>query len=196
MFTGLVQAVGRVAAIEQQPGGGARLKIGSELADEVRSGESVMVNGVCLTAIDPSDSSLGADLSKETLARTTLGGLELGAEVNLELPLMVGGRLGGHVVQGHVDGVGVVIEMREDGLGRDLKFATPPDLLRYVVDKGSVTVDGVSLTATAVDQEGFWVSLVPETLQRTTFAGAQPGTRVNLEVDVIAKYVEKLVEGR
>jgi riboflavin synthase len=129
----------------------------------------------------------------ETLARTSLGDLALGSEVNLELPLRASDRLGGHVVQGHVDGLGEVVEQGDDGFARRIRIAASPDVLRYVVEKGSIAVDGVSLTVTAVNERSFTVSLIPETLQRTTLGGIDAGRRVNLEVDVLAKYVEKLM---
>jgi riboflavin synthase len=152
-----------------------------------------MVNGVCLTAVEPTEDSFAADLSVETLERSTLGSLSAGSPVNLELAVRLEDRLGGHIVQGHVDGVGTVTEVSENGAGLDLRISAEPDLLRYVAEKGSVAVDGVSLTVTAVDGEAFGVSLIPETLQRTNLTEAKSGSRVNLETDVIAKYVEKLV---
>ena len=192
MFTGLVQERGRV--VEAMPyGGGARLRIEAGCAAELSEGDSVLVNGVCLTATDPGRREFGADLSEETLARTSLGALGADDYVNLELALRPADRLGGHIVQGHVDGVGQVSEVREAGLSREMRFEAPRDLLRYVVEKGSVAVDGVSLTVTRVDDGGFEVALIPETLERTTLTDVAPGRRVNLEVDVIAKYVEKLV---
>jgi riboflavin synthase len=152
------------------------------------------VNGVCLTATTPADGEFGADLSAETLSRSSLGALQAGDSVNLELPLRPADRLGGHIVQGHVDGLGTVDEVREAGLSRELRIEAPGELLRYVVEKGSIAVDGVSLTVTAVEAGAFEVSLIPETLARTNLTDAVPGRRVNLEVDVIAKYVEKLVK--
>jgi riboflavin synthase len=193
MFTGLVQERGRV--VEAMPhDGGARLRIEAGCAAELAEGDSVLVNGVCLTATEPGRREFGADLSEETLARTSLGGLGADDYVNLELALRPADRLGGHIVQGHVDGVGAVAEVREAGLSREVRFEAPADLLRYVVEKGSVAVDGVSLTVTRVDDGGFEVALIPETLERTTLTDVVPGRRVNLEVDVIAKYVEKLVK--
>jgi riboflavin synthase len=193
MFTGLVEERGRV--VEAMPhDGGARLRIEAGCAAELAEGDSVLVNGVCLTATEPGRREFGADLSEETLARTSLGGLGADDYVNLELALRPADRLGGHIVQGHVDGVGAVAEVREAGLSREVRFEAPADLLRYVVEKGSVAVDGVSLTVTRVDDGGFEVALIPETLERTTLTDVVPGRRVNLEVDVIAKYVEKLVK--
>jgi riboflavin synthase len=193
VFTGLVQEVGRV--IEASPhDGGARIRIEAGCAAELSEGDSVLVNGVCLTATEPDRREFGADLSEETLARSSLGSLGASDYVNLELPLRPADRLGGHIVQGHVDGVGEVADVREAGLSREVRIAARPELLRYVVEKGSVAVDGVSLTVARVDGESFEVSLIPETLERTNLTQASPGRRVNLEVDVIAKYVEKLVK--
>jgi riboflavin synthase len=192
VFTGLVQEVGRV--VEASPyDGGARIRIEAGCAAELSEGDSVLVNGVCLTATAPGRREFGADLTEETLARSSLGLLGAADYVNLELPLRPADRLGGHIVQGHVDGVGEVADVREAGLSREVRIATPAHLLRYVVEKGSVAVDGVSLTVARVDDGGFEVSLIPETLERTNLTEASPGRRVNLEVDVIAKYVEKLV---
>jgi riboflavin synthase len=187
MFTGLVQGRGRVAAFD-----GGRLRVDAEQPLELAEGDSVAVNGVCLTAATAGGAGFRADVMEETLRRTALGALEPGDSVNLELPLRAGDRLGGHVVQGHVDAVGTIESVTEEGLARVVRVSAPPDVLRYVVEKGSIAVDGVSLTVTEVDDEGFAVSLVPETLERTTLGSAAPGRQVNLEVDVLAKYVEKL----
>jgi riboflavin synthase len=192
MFTGIVEEMGRVAGVEQD-GEGMRLRIEASLAGELTAGDSVSVSGVCLTAVEPGDSAFTADLSPETVARSSLGSLAEGDLVNLELPLRPADRLGGHIVQGHVDGVGTIEAVSEGGNARDVRFVAPPELLRYVVEKGSVTVDGVSLTVTDVDDAGFSVSLIPETLERTTLGAGRPGRPVNLEVDVIAKHVEKLL---
>ena len=183
MFTGLVIATGAVSAFE---GGHLRVEAQLDLAD----GDSVAVNGVCLTATEVSDSAFAADVVEETMSRSSLGGLSTGDLVNLELPLRASDRLGGHIVQGHVDGVGTVESLADDGV---LRVAASPDLLRYVVDKGSIAIDGVSLTVAAVDAASLTVSLIPETLERTSLGAAAPGRPVNLEVDVLAKYVEKLV---
>jgi riboflavin synthase len=192
VFTGLVQEVGRVEAVEHGREG-TRLRVEARFAAELREGDSVLVNGVCLTALEPSNGAFGADLSPETVRRSSLGELERGSRVNLELPLRAADRLGGHIVQGHVDAVARVVATEQEGLARNLRVEPEPDVLRYVVEKGSVAIDGVSLTVTRVDERGFEVSLIPETLERTNLTDAVPGTRVNLEVDVIAKYVEKLV---
>jgi riboflavin synthase len=153
----------------------------------------VLVNGVCLTVVEADGDRFEADLSTETLNRSALGELAAGDAVNLELPLRLQDRLGGHIVQGHVDAVAEVRSASPDGEGLDLRLEAPPSMLRYIVEKGSVTLDGVSLTVTDVDDRGFGVSLIPETLERTNLTDAKPGRRVNLEVDVLAKYVEKLV---
>jgi riboflavin synthase len=193
MFTGLVHELGTVAAIESAANGGARLRVNARCSVELSKGDSVMVNGVCLTAVDTADDAFSADLSQETLDRSTLGTLVSGSAVNLELALRPQDRLGGHIVQGHVDGIGTVSAIVGNGAGRDLRINADPRLLRYVVEKGSVALDGVSLTVTAVDEQGFRVSLIPETLRRTNLTEASRGSQVNLEVDVISKYVEKLV---
>ena len=151
------------------------------------------MNGVCLTAVDAAEDRFAADVMPETLRRSSLGPLVEGAQVNLELPLRASDRLGGHLLQGHVDGLGRVDSVAAEGSARLLRIAAPAALLRHVVDRGSIAVDGVSLTVAAVDEEGFTVSLIPETLERTTLGEAAPGRAVNLETDVVAKYIEKLV---
>jgi riboflavin synthase len=192
VFTGLVEATGTVRAVDPD-GDGARIEVATALAGQLNAGDSVAVNGVCLTAVDPGDGGFRADVMAETLRRSSLGPLAPGDAVNIELPLRAGAPLGGHVVQGHVDGTGTVAGVREEGFARVVRVECDPDLLRYVVEKGSIAVDGVSLTVAAVDGAGFEVSLIPETLERTTLGDAAPGRVVNLEVDVLAKYVEKLV---
>jgi riboflavin synthase len=175
---------------------GVRLTLATELAAELAEGDSIAVDGVCLTATAIAGGSFAADVMHETLRRSTLGGLEQGARVNLELSLRAADRLGGHIMQGHVDGGGTVAAVREDGFARVVTIrAADPQLLRYVVEKGSIAVSGVSLTVARIDAAGFDVSLIPETLERTTLGAAAPGTPVNLEVDVLAKYVEKLLPG-
>jgi riboflavin synthase len=191
VFTGLVAGKGTIRAM-QEDGDGVRLRVLSPLAAELAPGDSIAVNGVCLTAVEPDAESFAADVMAETLRRSSLGPLGEGDEVNLELPLRAGDRLGGHVVQGHVDGTGSVEEVREEGFSRVVRIAAEPQLLRYVVEKGSIAVDGVSLTVSAVEDAAFEISLIPETLERTTLGAAVPGRTVNLEVDVLAKYVEKL----
>jgi riboflavin synthase len=195
MFTGLVADLGTVAEVHATTDG-VRLAIESPLTRDLGEGDSVAVNGVCLTATAIADGRFGADVMNETLRRSSLAEVAPGSPVNLELPLRADDRLGGHFVQGHVDGVGTVRAAHQDGFARAVTFAAPPDVLRYVVEKGSIAVDGVSLTVTAVDDESFSVGLIPETLERTTLGAAAPGTPVNLEVDVLAKYVERLVTSR
>jgi riboflavin synthase len=192
VFTGLVADLGTVADVDATPDG-VRLSVASRLAEELSEGDSVAVNGVCLTATTVTEAEFTADVMHESLRRSSLGEIREGSPVNLELPLRAADRLGGHFVQGHVDGVAVVRSTREDGFARVVTFDAPAELLRYVVEKGSITVDGVSLTVSAIDADSFSVSLIPETLERTNLGAAAPGTPVNLEVDVLAKYVEKLV---
>ncbi|HEV2775375.1 MAG TPA: riboflavin synthase [Solirubrobacteraceae bacterium] len=193
MFTGLVADLGTVAARDATDDG-LRLTLRTRLADEVGEGDSVAVNGVCLTATAVAGDRFATDVMHETLQRSALAGVQAGARVNLELAVRAADRLGGHIVQGHVDGVATISGMREDGFARVVTIAPDdPALLRYVVHKGSISVDGVSLTVARIDDEGFDVSLIPETLQRTTLGAAAVGTPVNLEVDVVAKYVEKLL---
>jgi riboflavin synthase len=193
MFTGVVQSLGRVERVDRGSDG-ARITIASDLADEIDAGESIAISGVCLTALSAGAGSFSADVMNETLARSSLANIEQGTEVNLELPLRPSDRLGGHVVQGHVDGVGTVVSVADDGFARRLEVEAPQQLLRYAVVKGSITIDGVSLTVAELHGESFTVSLIPETLKRTTLGHAQTGTRVNLEVDVLAKYVERLIQ--
>jgi riboflavin synthase len=192
LFTGLVQDLGRVVEVSRS-GDGVRLTVRTELAAQLREGDSIAVGGVCLTAAAVDDGTFSAEVMNETLARTGLARAAEGTAVNLELPLRAADRLGGHIVQGHVDGVGTVSSVTDDGFARRIEIAAPEDVLRYVVAKGSIAVDGVSLTVTEVTQRSFNVSLIPETLERTTLGAAEPGTQVNLEVDLVAKYVEKLV---
>jgi riboflavin synthase len=192
VFTGLVQELGTVEEISRNADG-ARLTVSSALADGLREGDSIAVNGVCLTATSVRDHHFAADVMNETLDRSSLGAAEPGARVNLELPLRAGEPLGGHMVQGHVDDVGTVAGVEQDGFSRRMRIQADPALLRYMVVKGSITVDGVSLTVAEVDDRSFTVSLIPETLQRTNLGAAGDGASVNLEVDVLAKYVERLV---
>jgi riboflavin synthase len=192
VFTGLVQGLGQVGAIEETADG-ARFLIAADFPLGLEDGDSIAVNGVCLTAVQSTTYNFFADVMHETLRRSSLGAVARGAMVNLELPLRAHDRLGGHFVQGHVDGVGTIASVEQDGFARVVRVTTAPDLLRYVVEKGSIAIDGVSLTVAAVDDESLSVSLIPETLERTTLGAATPGVTVNLEVDVLAKYVEKLV---
>jgi riboflavin synthase len=190
----LVAGLGTVAAVDTTADG-VRLTLDTPLAHELQEGDSVAVDGVCLTAVGICGDRFGADVMRETLRRSSLRDVAAGSRVNLELSLRASDRLGGHIVQGHVDGVGAIAEVREDGFARVVTIAAGPEVLRYVVEKGSITVDGVSLTVARVDDDGFDVSLIPETLARTTLGAAAPGAPVNLEVDVLAKYVEKLLAG-
>jgi riboflavin synthase len=193
VFTGLVQSLGKVAEVHDTADG-VRLAIESPLAAELSEGDSIAVNGVCLTAVGLcAGERFGADVMHETLRRSSLGAVATGSPVNLELPLRAADRLGGHIVQGHVDGLGVVAEKGDDGFARVVTVEADPALLRYVVEKGSIAVDGVSLTVARVDDDGFDVSLIPETLERTTLGRVTNGTVVNLEVDIVAKYVEKMI---
>jgi riboflavin synthase len=174
-----------------------RIAVETPLAAELKEGDSVSVNGVCLTAVGLcAGERFGADVMQETLRRSSLGAIEEGSAVNLELALRATDRLGGHIVQGHVDGLGVVAGARDEGFARVVTIEAGPELLRYVVEKGSIAVDGISLTVARVDEQGFDVSLIPETLERTTLGRADVGTIVNLEADVLAKHVEKLLAHR
>ena len=192
MFTGLVADLGTVSDVVATPDG-VRLQVATSLAAELSEGDSVAVNGVCLTAVSADAQAFTAEVMNETLRRSSLAEVAAGGRVNLELPLRAQDRLGGHVVQGHVDGVGSVSGVEDDGFARVVTIKAPAGLLRYVVEKGSIAVDGVSLTVSSVSPDTFAVSLIPETLERTNLGAAAPGTPVNLEVDVLAKYVEKLV---
>ena len=190
MFTGLVADLGTVTAVDASDDG-ARLAVSTSL--QLGEGDSVAVNGVCLTATQVANGGFRADVMNETLRRSSLGALTAGSRVNLELPLRAADRLGGHFVQGHVDGVGGIWDVRDEGFSRVVTIGIPPTLMRYVVEKGSIAVDGVSLTISALGDDWIQVSLIPETLERTIFGEAMTGQAVNLEVDVLAKYVERLV---
>ena len=194
MFTGIIEELGRVRSLERR-GEGVRMTVEARVVTEgTGEGDSVAVNGVCLTATAVDGDVLATDVMHETLQRSTLGAIEAGARVNLELAVRAADRLGGHIMQGHVDGVGTVAAVREDGFARVATVrADDPALLRYVVHKGSIALDGVSLTVARIDEQSFDVSLIPETLERTTLGRATDGARMNLEVDVVAKYVEKLL---
>lgn len=192
MFTGLVEDVGRVESVEAGSDG-ARLRIATSLDSAIESGDSVAVNGVCLTVTGVDADGFDTEAMNQTLEVTALGGLAAGDRVNLELPMKASDRLGGHIVQGHVDGVGEVAAIEEDGFARRLRLALDPALLRYAIDKGSIALDGVSLTITALGDDWLEVSLIPETLERTNLGEAAPGRKLNVECDVIAKHVERLV---
>jgi riboflavin synthase alpha subunit len=192
VFTGIVRERGRVLAADQN-GGGVRLRIAApQTAASASPGDSVAVSGVCLTAVAANDGELAFDAVPESLSRTTLGELAAGEEVNLEPALRAGDPLGGHYVQGHVDGIGRVRSLEQEGEDARLRLDVPPELLRYCVEKGSLAVDGVSLTIAELDDDGVAIALVPHTLRETTLAALGPGDGVNLEVDVLAKYVERL----
>jgi riboflavin synthase len=193
VFTGLVQDLGEITAVDAS-GEGVRLTIASTL--ELAEGDSVAVNGVCLTATAVGNGGFAADVMNETLRRSSLADVAAGARVNLELPLRAADRLGGHFVQGHVDGVGGIWDMRDDGFSRVVTIGVPADLMRYVVEKGSIAIDGVSLTVSALGDDWLQVSLIPETLERTILGDATVGQPVNLEVDVLAKYIERLAVPR
>jgi riboflavin synthase len=193
MFTGIVKELGCVEGVETSADG-ARLRIGAALASELGEGDSVAVNGACLTATSVKDDGFEADVMHQTLELTTLGELEPGSRVNLELPLRAADRLGGHVVQGHVDGTGTVAEIAEDGFAKRVRVELPEELLPYVVERGSIAIEGVSLTVAALTDEGVEVSLIPETLERTTLGGIEVGDRLNVECDVLARYVRRQLE--
>ena len=196
MFTGIIEELGGVLAVEAQPES-ARLRItGPAVTADAGHGDSIAVNGVCLTVVEVDDGAFTADVMRETLTRSSLGALTAASRVNLERPVALADRLGGHLVQGHVDGTAALLERTPGERWELLRFALPPELARYVVEKGSIAVDGVSLTVAAVDADSFTVSLIPTTLAMTTLGAARVGDRVNLEVDVIAKYVEKLLGAR
>ena len=193
MFTGIVKELGTVDSIERSDTG-ARLSISAKFAGMLSKGDSVAVNGVCLTAAALREGGFAADVMNQSLNLTGLGSLEPGVRVNLEPALSAGDPLGGHIVQGHVDCIGDVVAVSPDGFATRLKVVVPPEYLRYLVEHGSVTVDGVSLTVAALTEDGFEVSLIPETLERTTLGTQSAGNAVNLELDVIARYVERLLK--
>lgn len=192
MFTGLIEDVGSVEAVEAG-GDGARLRIATRLAAEIATGDSVSVNGVCLTATAADASGFETEAMNQTLAVTALGGLEEGSRVNLELAMKASGRLGGHIVQGHADGVGEVLSSEGDGFARRLRVGLSPELIKYVVAKGSIALSGVSLTVADLNDSWADVSLIPETLERTNLGMLTTGDRLNVECDVVAKYVERLM---
>jgi riboflavin synthase len=195
MFTGLIADLGSVTELRRN-GAGATLTIGTQLAGDLHEGDSIAVNGVCLTATAIRAGSFDAEAMSETLTRSSLGELAAGTSVNLELPLRAADRLGGHIVQGHVDGTGTVRQIREQGLARVLEIEIDAPLGRYLVEKGSVAIDGVSLTVSGLSEHGFAVSLIPETLRRTNLGTVGEGSVVNIEFDILAKHVERLMEVR
>lgn len=192
MFTGLVEDLGTVEAVERAEDG-ARLRISTSLAGELNLGDSIAVDGCCLTATAVDAGGFAAEAMNQTLQVTALGGIEEGSRVNLELAMRAGDRLGGHIVQGHVDGVATVASTKDDGFARRIRVELTPDLLRYVIDKGSITLNGVSLTVADLGDSWAEVSLIPETLERTNLADLAPGDRLNVECDVVARYVERLM---
>jgi riboflavin synthase len=192
VFTGLIQDVGAVTAAERG-NEGARLRISTSLAPQIALGDSIAVDGICLTATAVGDNAFETEAMNQTLTVTALAGVEQGARVNLELAMQPSDRFGGHIVQGHVDGLGEVLSTEEDGFARRLRVALGQDLLRYVVDKGSITLSGVSLTVAELGPDWIEVSLIPETLERTNLGALRAGDRLNVECDVVAKYVERLV---
>ncbi len=193
MFTGIVQAVGRITRIEER-GGDRLIEIDTDSLplDTAKIGDSIAVSGVCLTAVAFRERGFRADVSRETLACSTLARLRVGAPVNLETALTLASPLGGHLMSGHVDGMGRVRGRRQDARSQRWSFDSPPELLRFIAAKGSISVDGVSLTVNAVDAHGFEVNLVPHTVQNTAFASSRVGDAVNLEVDMLARYVDRL----
>lgn len=194
MFTGIIREIGNVADVERTSGG-ARLRVRSDLAGGLPEGDSVAVNGVCLTIAAGGDGTFEADVMNQTLSLTTLGGLEACARVNLEPALRAGEPLGGHLVQGHVDGTARVTSTTDDGFARRVRIAVPVGLRRYLAEHGSVAIDGVSLTVAALARDGLEISLIPETLERTTLGELGEGSEVNVEVDVVARYAERLLQG-
>ncbi|MFD9905725.1 riboflavin synthase [Streptomyces sp. NPDC059063] len=196
MFTGIVEELGEVTAVENL-GDASRFRLrGPVVTDGAKHGDSIAVNGVCLTVVEHEGDEFTADVMAETLNRSSLGALAPGSRVNLERPTAVGARLGGHIVQGHVDGTGTIVDRKPSENWELVKVSLPADLARYVVEKGSITVDGVSLTVVDAGPDYFTISLIPTTLALTTLGVKQPGDPVNLEVDVIAKYVERLLGTR
>jgi riboflavin synthase len=192
MFTGLIEDVGTVSAVEAG-GEGARLRIATPLGAEISAGDSVAVSGVCLTAAAADAEGFDAEAMNQTLTVTSLGALGQGSRVNIELALEASERLGGHIVQGHVDGVGEVAAVEPDGFAKRLRVGLDAGLMRYVVERGSIALDGVSLTVAALGEDWLEVSLIPETLERTCLGEAAPGCKLNVECDIVAKYVERLV---
>jgi riboflavin synthase len=192
MFTGLIQDVGEVESVDSGADG-ARLRIATRLGAEIAEGDSVAVDGICLTATDADANGFEMEAMNRTLEVTALGGLEAGRPVNLELAMKASDRLGGHIVQGHVDGVGEVVSVEDDGFAKRLRVGLAPEQLRYVVEKGSITLSGVSLTVAALDESWVEVSLIPETLERTNLGELAPSRKINVECDVVAKYVERIM---
>lgn len=196
MFTGIVEEMGQVVAVEDLPERARRLRVrGPRVTSDVNPGDSICVSGVCLTVVDPADEEFAADVMAETLQRSGLGAVTVGDLVNLERALPAGGRFGGHVVSGHVDGRARLLAREDAAHWRVLRFALPPELSRFVAEKGSITLDGVSLTVAGVGENSFSVSLIPTTLVETTMGGLLVGDEVNVEVDMLARYLARLLEG-
>ena len=192
MFTGLVEDLGTIETVDRGPDG-AKLRIATKLGPEIALGDSIAVNGICLTATAADATGFETEAMNQTLTVTALGAVEPGSRVNLELAMRPSDRLGGHIVQGHVDGVGTVAEVTEDGFARRVRVELPEELMRHVVDKGSITLSGVSLTVADLGESWVVVSLIPETLERTILGEVEPGDRLNVESDIVAKYVERLL---
>lgn len=197
MFTGIIQALGQVAEMQQR-GGDVRLRVatGKLDLDDVALGDSIAVNGVCLTAVEFTEHGFVADVSGETLAKTSLGSLKPGSAVNLEKALTLNTALGGHLVSGHVDGLGTVLSQRNDGRSYRYEFSVPQELAHYIAQKGSITIDGTSLTVNHVEDNRFDVNIVPHTWENTVFKHYEINTQVNIEVDIIARYLERLLTGQ
>jgi riboflavin synthase len=194
MFTGIIAAIGQVESV-QPKGGDLKLQIATgklDLAD-VKLGDSVALNGVCLTVVEMKAASLSFDVSKESLQRTSLNKISTGSEVNLEKAMAVGDRLGGHIVSGHVDGLGKVVSLQASARSVQFRFETPAELMRYIVEKGLICIDGISLTVNKVGDNWFEVNIIPHTMQETIISNYQSGSQVNLEVDIIARYLERLM---
>lgn len=196
MFTGIVEATGVVTEVRQTDQGRVFRLLAPSIASAVKLGDSIAINGTCLTAVEVDADSFVVEAVAETLAKTSMGDLENGTKVNLERPMAANGRFDGHIVQGHVDGTGMVTAIDPEGAGARLTVAYPKQLSKYIVPKGSITVDGVSLTVAALDEDVFQVAVIPHTLEVTVLGGRRPGDKVNLEVDVIAKYVERMLKER
>lgn len=192
MFTGLIESTGTIETVEST-GSGRRLRLGSALGSELRAGDSIAVNGVCLTAVNVEQAGFSVDVSPETLRVTTLDDFASGRVVNLERPLRADARLGGHFVLGHVDAVGRIVSLDRDGDCFWLTVEAPPEQMRFLISKGSIAIDGISLTIARLDRSSIGVQVIPFTMQHTALANAKPGDRVNLEVDVLGKYVERLL---
>jgi riboflavin synthase len=193
MFTGIITDVGTIRALEQRGDLRAAIATSYETAG-IADGASIACSGACLTVVDKGDDWFAVDISKETLDHTTLGGWEAGARVNLERSLSLGDELGGHIVSGHVDGVATVLSVRDEGDSRRLSIEVPRELARFIASKGSVALDGISLTVNEVDGAVFGVNIIPHTWERTTLAGVRPGSRLNVEIDMLARYVARLTQ--